>query len=518
MVKERFLLENILENKLKQYFGYSSFQVGQKAIISDVLDGNDVLGILPTGSGKSMCYQLPARLLDGTVLVISPLISLMIDQVRQLKASGFKEVIAINSFLDYTEKRSALNYLEKYKLIYVSPEMLQNKKFINELAKINISLFVIDEAHCISQWGHEFRPDYLKLDKVIKKLNRPPVMALSATATPEVQEDIITQLECPSMIKHVFPMDRDNIALTVEKFDNYNEKLEYLTELLNEIPVPTMIYFSSRNWTERAANVLRSTLTNLRVAFYHGGMEQTDRILIQQQFMNNQIDVICCTSAFGMGINKKNVRLVVHFHLPTQMESFIQEIGRAGRDGNSSVSLVLLAPNDDLLPKRLLETELPNNEQVEMTVRVLKNDLLVNRKNSVNELEITQQCQLSETQWRFLQYQFEKHGMMKEGQILEKIADCDRERIQIIRHIENRNQLKHYKLSELFSWVMSDGCRRRNLFSSFQKTINKPKFHCCDRCDFSIKEWTPSIEQKTILSVHWSEQLRLLFLQGEKNE
>ncbi|MDL4840768.1 RecQ family ATP-dependent DNA helicase [Aquibacillus rhizosphaerae] len=508
-----------LESYMKEYMGHPTFRTGQKEIINDILKGKSVLGILPTGSGKSLCYQLPARILDGVVVVVSPLISLMIDQVKQLKASGFKQVIAINSFLDYSQKHQAYQQIDKYKLIYASPEMLQNSQFMKQLSRLKVALFVIDEAHCISQWGHEFRPDYLKLDTVITKLKNPPVLALSATATPEVQKDIIFQLKCPSMNKHIYPMDRDNIAFVVQHVENENKKVALLKEVLQEFSIPTMIYFSSRKSAEQVAELLRIDLPNRNIAFYHGGMDQTDRILIQQQFMNEQLDIICCTSAFGMGINKKNVRLVVHFHLPTQIESFIQEVGRAGRDGESSVSLVLATPNEDVLPRRLIETELPAIEQVGLLVDYV---IFLSQEKGItliDEDDMQLRFQLSKTQWRFLKYHFENHGMIKESRILTKVyAEWKSVLKNVQRVISQRNELKLEKLSQLLDWLNSNKCRRIQLFAPFQYSVSPPKYMCCDRCDFSFTKWNPRLVESKNSSGNWVDELKLLLLQGDENE
>ncbi|QDP40494.1 RecQ family ATP-dependent DNA helicase [Radiobacillus deserti] len=498
-----------LENKLEQYFGYASFRTGQREIIEDVLAGKDVLGILPTGSGKSICYQLPARLLTGTVVVISPLISLMIDQVKQLKATGFKEVIAINSFMNRVEKERALQQLSAYRLIYVSPEMLKNESFLKELLNCSVSLFVVDEAHCISQWGHEFRPDYLKLHETIERLNHPPILALSATATPEVQMDIEHQLRSKHMVKHVYPMDRTNISFVVKSCEDEQEKKDYLVHLLQSFPVPTMIYFSSKKTAEKVAHELMRQLPCVRVAFYHGGMDQTDRVLIQQQFMNQQLDVICCTSAFGMGINKQDIRLVVHFHLPTQLESFIQELGRAGRDGKSSVSLVLTAPNDDYLPKVLLEGELPKKEDI---------DLLFYDLKDVEECEVPfQQIEekgwLNEIQLRFIQYQLENHAMLKNGRILYNRNKWKTVKQAIIQVITSRQVYKQMKLTQLLDWVSENGCRRKSLFSSFQKEVQEPRYHCCDYCDFSFDDWLPEYEKQVTPSMNWQKRLQKILHQ-----
>lgn len=507
---------NQLERILQDYFGFNAFRTGQKEIIEDVLAGNNVLGVLPTGSGKSICYQIPAIKGNDTVIVVSPLLSLMSDQVKQLKAKGFKKVVAINSFVDYTERHFLFDQLDSYKLIYLSPEMLQNNRLLDRLKRIKISLFVIDEAHCISQWGHEFRPDYLKLNPVIEALNNPPILALSATATPEVQKDIAKQLNNVPLNKHIYPMDRDNIAFTVQALQSKQEKVSYLKQLLGKFPVPTMIYFSSKKEAEFVASQLGDSLQELRVAFYHGGMEQVDRILIQQQFMENQLDVICCTSAFGMGIDKSNVRLVVHYHIPTQIESFIQEVGRAGRDGMSSVSLVLYAPFDDVLPKRLIESELPTTEQIPTIINRLDSLARSDKKVDLGSPLLLEEFQINETQWRFLHYQLEKHDMIKENQIL-PIYDKKAEILEAInQRIIERTYYKLNKLDEILTWVTGVTCRREQLYQAFQPDSSEAKYFCCDYCDFTFNKWEPIVEAKQLVESSWEIELaNLFFLEGK---
>ncbi|WP_099158392.1 RecQ family ATP-dependent DNA helicase [Virgibacillus ndiopensis] len=510
--------EDSLKTILYEQFGYTMFRSGQKEIIQDIIQGNDVLGVLPTGTGKSLCYQLPAKLLTGTTIVVSPLISLMIDQVKQLKASQFKSVIALNSFIDPLERKQVYTQLDTYKLIYVSPELLQHQELITQLKRIQVSLFVIDEAHCISQWGHEFRPDYLKLGDIIQVLNNPTILALSATATHDVQNDIVTFLKRPNMIKHIYPMDRDNITFSIEEVSNDNEKIDVLTKLFNRYRVPALIYFSSRQSTETIAAILKGKLSDQRIAFYHGGMEQMDRITIQQQFMNNQLDIICCTSAFGMGINKKNIRLVVHFHFPPQIESYIQEVGRAGRDGNSSVALLLYSKKDDFLPNKLIKKELPTAENLtyvfQKLLQLYKEGMLLPK--TVEQLgEI---FQLSEIQWRFLHYQCEKHDIIK-GNTIYYDEENWKKSFRIIQDfIEERISIKEKKLYEMIEWINEKGCLRKGLFKSFQDTVRQPSYECCSNCGFSFFNWQPeNVELNNPLGT-WEEKLKTLLLIGDGNE
>ncbi|MBY7143468.1 ATP-dependent DNA helicase RecQ [Virgibacillus sp. NKC19-3] len=510
----------MLEDSLRTHFNYTAFRLGQKEIIEDIMSGKDVLGVLPTGSGKSICYQLPAALLDyGTVIVVSPLISLMVDQVKQLKAMNFKKVIAINSFMASIERKRAYDHLHTYKLIYISPELLQKNEIMEYLRKLKIRLFVIDEAHCISQWGHEFRPDYLKLASIIQSLDNPPLLALSATATPEVQQDIITALKVPNITKHIYPMDRDNIAFAVEQVTDNTQKQSIISELLANYQVPTLIYFSSRNMAETTARFLSEKLPFKRIAFYHGGMEQYDRITIQQQFMNDQLDVICCTSAFGMGVNKDNIRLVIHFHLPPQIEAYIQEVGRAGRDGKSSVSLLLFSEKDAYLPRKIIQKELPTADDLKLVFHELYK---LYQAESLIPDDITQVenlFQISEIQWRFLTYQFEKHGMIEGNRIIYQRENWQQAFQQINNHRMKRSLLKENKLTEMLTWIHEKECLRKHLYKSFQSSYSSPKYQCCSNCGFSFANWKPVEKHiKETGTTTWQEKLEKLLLIGATDE
>ncbi|MFS0751548.1 RecQ family ATP-dependent DNA helicase [Oceanobacillus sp. 1P07AA] len=505
---------NLVE-ALKYYFQYDTFRQGQEEIITDVMNGNDVLGVLPTGSGKSICYQLPAILQNGLTIVVSPLISLMIDQVKELKAKGIKDVIALNSFLSRDERYHVLNNLGNYRLIYVSPEWLQNTTFVQQLKQINVTLFVIDEAHCISQWGHEFRPDYLKLKDIIAKLGNPTLLALSATATPDVQDDIINSLNRSHITKHIFPMDRDNIAFCVEKIDNIDEKKERIRELIQQYHVPTLIYFTSRYLAEETSRWLSSTIQNRNIAYYHGGMEATDRIHIQQQFMNNQLDVICCTSAFGMGINKSDIRLVVHYHLPSQIESYIQEVGRAGRDGKESVAVILYTSGDWVLPKQIIQQELPTKEDVYRIVDWLQ-EFSKQGVHTINDEEVISYLQISELQWRFIRSQLEKHDMIVENQLITEETNIDIIKKEISAYIEKRVTYKEKKLAEMIHWVNSDQCYRQKLYMPFQDSYRPSKGQCCSNCYFQWSEWQPkSTNNKSPEFLSWQSKLQSIFHMAE---
>ncbi|HHU20277.1 MAG TPA: ATP-dependent DNA helicase RecQ [Bacilli bacterium] len=506
---------NQLEKQLNKYFGYPTFRPGQKEIIEDILNGKHVFATLPTGSGKSICYQLPSMMIDGKVIVVTPLLSLMEDQVKQLKKRGFKQAVAINSFNTTVERRSILNQLDAYQLIYLSPEMLQNKYVITKLRQLKISLFVIDEAHCISQWGHEFRPDYLKLNQAIEHLGDPTILALTATATPDVQKDIINHFYKIKFTKHIYPIDRDNISLIVEQLNHRSEKDAYLINLFQKWSVPTIIYFTSRKEAERVATLLGEKFSQLSVSYYHGELETSERLLIQEQFMENQIDIICATSAFGMGIDKQNIRLVIHYHIPTQLESLIQEIGRAGRDQLSSVSISLIAPNDDILPRRLIETELPSTEMVESLFASLLHIQQSETTISLNQAFIHNHWPINEVQRRFIQDYFAENDLMTQDGRIELHKIIPQIKHDLIKRVEQRSRYKLGKLDELFQWLTAKECRRQALYQSFQSTVREAKYHCCDQCGFTLEQWSPEYGKRGRELKSWQAQLQSILLPFE---
>lgn len=335
----------MMENVLKQYFGYSAFRPKQREIIQHLLDGKDALVLMPTGGGKSMCYQLPALMMNGVTVVVSPLLSLMKDQVESLQANGIA-ARAINSAVSETENMLVRRECAQgmIKLLYVSPErLLVELPFLQE--NVEISLFAIDEAHCISAWGHDFRPEYAQLGILRETFPNVPIVALTATADKVTRTDILEQLHIPNARMFVSSFDRPNLNLDVKRGMNTKERNQAILQfMLRHQHDCGIIYCMSRKTTESVAAYLRSH--QFTTAVYHAGLTVEEREKAQNDFVCDRVQIVCATIAFGMGINKSNVRFVIHYNLPKSIENFYQEIGRAGRDGLRSDTLLFYNVSD----------------------------------------------------------------------------------------------------------------------------------------------------------------------------
>ncbi|MGG0843914.1 DNA helicase RecQ [Peribacillus simplex] len=345
---------------LQEYFGYESFRKGQEQIIEQVLGGKNTAGIMPTGGGKSICYQIPALLLPGITLVISPLISLMKDQVDALEQNGI-DATFLNSSISGLESSNRMNDIKqgRYKLVYVAPERLENPAFQQDLFNVDISMVAIDEAHCISQWGHDFRPSYLKIKTLLKNMpSSPTVLALTATATPNVTDDICQSLGISGEHTISTGFSRDNLFFSVVKEENRGRFLmRYLEKNKNESGI---IYAATRKEVDSLYAKLNKA--GFKTGRYHAGMNEQDRSEQQDQFIRDDIPLMVATSAFGMGIDKSNVRYVIHYQTPKNMESYYQEAGRAGRDGLDSECILLYSPQDMQIQRFLIDQSNPSQE------------------------------------------------------------------------------------------------------------------------------------------------------------
>jgi ATP-dependent DNA helicase RecQ len=345
---------------LRERFGFDDFRPAQRQIVDLILAGRNVLAVMPTGSGKSLCFQLPALALPGLTLVVSPLIALMKDQVDHLHAAGIPASV-INSTVPRDVQRDRLDQAAQgqIKLLYVAPERFQNEEFRAAMKRVHVSLFAVDEAHCVSVWGHDFRPDYLRLRKVIQELGRPPVAALTATATPAVRTDILQQLEIPDAEQIISGFDRPNLYLEVREVSTVNEKIRAIVDLC-AWGKTGIVYAGTRKNVE---DIHRSLKRNsVDAVAYHAGLSVQERKTVQETFMSGDAGVIVATNAFGMGIDRSDVRFVVHADIPDSLEAYYQEIGRAGRDGQPARGLLLFSYADKWIPELFIDASHPSPE------------------------------------------------------------------------------------------------------------------------------------------------------------
>ncbi|MDR1722009.1 MAG: RecQ family ATP-dependent DNA helicase [Methanobrevibacter sp.] len=373
-------MESIKES-LKKYFGFNEFRPGQEELIQDILSGQDVLGVMPTGSGKSICYQLPGLIFDGISIIISPLISLMKDQVHLLHQDGINAVF-INSSMSYEDYHEALTEIAngEHKIIYIAPERLNSNNFLEAISENKINMVAVDEAHCISQWGHDFRPSYLKIKDFVSNLNpRPVLAAFTATATNNVKNDIIKQIELKNPQVVTTGYDRKNLYYEVRKSSNKFDDLMKILE--NQRGDSGIVYCTTRKTVEQTWKKLIQL--GYRASFYHGGLSPKRRNENQERFITDELPIMVATNAFGMGIDKSNVNFVIHYNMPKDLESYYQEAGRAGRDGTPGNCILLYSPQDTIINKFLIE----KTTEEETSNPVLQTKLINKKYDLLNKME-----------------------------------------------------------------------------------------------------------------------------------
>lgn len=477
----------MLESFLKKHFGYESFRTGQKEVIEAVIDKQDVVALLPTGSGKSICYQLPAYILDGAVLVISPLLSLMQDQVEQLKKNGEKRVIAINSFLTRDQRQQVFSNLSNYRFIFVSPEMFSSNMFQNAIRDVKLSLIAVDEAHCISQWGFDFRPEYLQIGEFLNRGNRPPILALTATATEQVILDIQNYLGMKEATKWISSVDRLNIAYQVIRTSNHSEKNNWIIQHVAETVGPGIVYTQSRKKTLEITNLLKEK--NVRAEAYHAGMDAQDRQLIQHQYIAGDLDWIISTNAFGMGVHKPDIRQIIHDHMPSNTASYVQEVGRAGRDGEQSYATLLYSNEDEKFTKSVATMDYPNEYQMEQYDSY--------RLQGINPTDMVTDHVIAETSFRILHYWMSRFSL-------------DEVKVQIQKmQIEKINEVELLKNS-----LLGEQCIRKGLNRYFGQNLESKPTLCCSNCGLpdSFIPINPKELVKATDELSWKDRITQLFM------
>ncbi|HEY9726708.1 MAG TPA: ATP-dependent DNA helicase RecQ [Chroococcales cyanobacterium] len=469
----------------RERFGYESFRAGQEAAIKALLDGRDTLAVMPTGSGKSAIYQIAAVLIPGSTVVISPLVALQHDQVESITQQEVGRAAMVNSTVPSAERQETFEALEEEKLdfLFLAPEQFNNPETLDRLQNSKPSLFVVDEAHCISEWGHDFRPDYLRLGAVIEALGHPRVLALTATAAPTVRQEIVERLRMrdPQIVVQGF--DRPNIWLSVKRFEDEAQKQQALLKWAVRVKKPGIVYVATRKKAEDVAQALRDE--GVQAIFYHAGMKAKEREEAQTAFMHEEAEVIVATTAFGMGVDKPNVRFVFHYDISDSVDSYYQEMGRAGRDGEKALAILFYCP-DDLNLRRFLassgQIDVELLEQVAVTVQ--------EQDEPINLRDLQEQTNLSQSKLTKALSRLEEVGAVESLPTGEVIASEQPPELSEATQEAARAQecYQHYvrsRLEMMRGYAEVRDCRRKYLLNYFGETLEEP---CgfCDNCKAGV--------------------------------
>jgi ATP-dependent DNA helicase RecQ len=470
---------------LRERFGYDTFNPGQEEVIRRVLAGEDTLAILATGAGKSLCYQLPALMLPGTTLVVSPLIALMKDQLDMLADRGVHETVALNSTLTEDQEAAAIARVASgtTKIVFVTPEKLEDDAFVAILRKLTVPLFVIDEAHCISQWGHDFRPAYLNLGRVIATLGHPTVLALTATATPAVREDVLAQLGIPHVKPIVRGFDRPNLIYSVRRAENEAGKLRAIKALFESgaLPGTGIIYTATIKNALEVQKYLHDNL-DLPAAVYHSKLAKHDRIAVHELFMQEAIRAVVATNAFGLGIDKPNIRFVVHYDLPGSIEAYTQEAGRAGRDGAPSKCFLVYRISDTRVQNYFLTGKYPDIEEVQRVFGTL--EVFGSQEDGVSLTDLRKITQLPLTKLKVVLALLKKAGFIEASSRAKYVLarHASREAVLDLANYETKKRYDRSKLAMMLQYAETTACRRRFILNYFGENYTAESCGACDNC------------------------------------
>lgn len=482
---------------LEKYFGFREFLDAQEEVITAITKGADTLVVMPTGGGKSLCYQLPALLLEGTTVVVSPLIALMKDQVDALQRRGISATL-INSSVGLAEQHERIRALARgdFKLLYVAPERFRSRSFLEALGQSTIALFAVDEAHCLSMWGHDFRPDYFRLDKVLETLGRPQVAAFTATATPEVRRDILTHLKLREPREFVAGFARPNLKLLISPVANEAEKYERLRALIRKSKTG-IVYCSTRKRVEAVAEVLKAE--NTSSILYHGGMNDDEREQAQNEFMQGRRDIVVATNAFGMGIDRSDIRFVVHFDVPGSVEAYYQEAGRAGRDGETATCDLFFNHADTRVQEFFIEGSNPPIEFILQTYDFLrrvaddKHELQIAVKDMAARLDSEGNDMMVSSSLHILDREgyidrFDIPGRRIRGtRLLKPEVQAHQLKLNTAK-LEEKERRDRAKLKRMIEFAYSRNCRQQTILRYFGEADPVR----CGNCDICLETAGPS--------------------------
>ena len=479
-------LKDRLEKGLHDLFGFEQFHPGQEEVVTRVMQGEDTLAILATGAGKSLCYQLPALLLKGTTVVVSPLIALMKDQLDVLADRGFRDNVALNSTLSEDQEDAAIARVARgeIKIVFVTPEKLEDEAFLGILKSIHVPLFVVDEAHCISQWGHDFRPAYLALGQAIAALGKPTVLALTATATPAVREDILLQLGIPNTKTIVKGFDRPNLRYEVIRAESEAAKLKSLKSLFeNGLDGTGIIYTATIKNALEVQKYLHDQL-DLPAAVYHSKLQKHDRVSVHELFMGEAIRAVVATNAFGLGIDKPNIRFVIHYDLPGSVEAYTQEAGRAGRDGNLSRCILLYRMSDTRVQNYFLTGKYPDIEDVQKVFGTL--EYFGGQADGVSLADLRKISQLPLTKLKVVL------ALLKKACFIEMRARAryglthdalkNRDLVLSLTNYDTKKSYDQSKLAMMLQYSETRSCRRKFILNYFGEDYERETCGQCDNC------------------------------------
>ncbi len=472
---------------LREQFALEGFRPGQEKAIDHILNGRDTLVVMPTGSGKSLVYQFCAVAQPGTAIIISPLIALMKDQVDHMQAAGIAATY-INSSLGPAEQNRRMERMRAggWKLVYAAPERLRNPEFLAALKEMQLSMLAIDEAHCISQWGHDFRPDYLNIGAVRRALNCPRTVALTATATPQVQDDIIYQLGLPTAEKVVTGFARPNLVFHVKYTPDLRAKQAMIRKVLGTVKGAGIVYVGTRREAEELSVTMEAEY-QVPTMVYHGGLERGNRSMVQDAFLSDPNAVLIATNAFGMGVDRPDVRFVIHFNVPGTLEAYYQEAGRAGRDGRSAQCMLLYAPQDRNLQEWFIDNDAPSQNELTALHRFIVSRIKDDDIAKVSAEDIYRGIRLQEVKMRVGVSLLEKAGTLQRlrddtyGMHFTTAELTDATVTGIMVDVQKRRLLKRAQLDKMVAYAeTTDRCRQQMLIEHFGDTSPVNAKPCCD--------------------------------------